>query len=240
MSFYAILRYYQVGVAALGPRFPRAVLLVFGVASLLLAALYLLDQRDIKRLLAYSSVEHMGILTIGVSFGAPVALAGVLLHVLAHAAAKGNAFMGAGVLVRKFGSKRISRSAAAWTCCRGAGRCCCSPCSRCPRCRRSGSSAASSRSWPRRLRRLFNAAAAVLIVLASRWRSSACRPRRTGCCFRPADARAAARYSRGEPSAWMVLPVAAGIAVLLVLGVHPPAELTGLLTRAAALLGGMA
>src|ERR1019366_5332317 len=75
---------------------------------LLLAALYLLDQRDYKRLLAYSSMEHMGILAIGVSFGAPIALAGVLLHVLAHAAAKGNAFMGSGVLLRKFGSKRIS------------------------------------------------------------------------------------------------------------------------------------
>ena len=89
------------------PRFPQGVLLVFGVASLLLAALYLLDQGDVKRLLAYSSVEHMGILAIGVSFGAPVALAGVLLHVLAHAAAKGNAFMGAGVLVRKYGTKQI-------------------------------------------------------------------------------------------------------------------------------------
>ena len=108
VSFYAILRYYQVAAATLGPRFPRDMLLVFGVASLLLAALYLLDQRDFKRMLAYSSVEHMGILAIGVSFGAPIALAGVLLHVLAHAAAKGNAFMGAGVLVRKFGSKRIS------------------------------------------------------------------------------------------------------------------------------------
>ena len=83
-------------------------LLAFGVASLLLAALYLLDQGDLKRLLAYSSVEHMGILTIGVSFGAPVALAGVLLHVLAHAAAKGNAFMGAGVLVRKYGTKQVA------------------------------------------------------------------------------------------------------------------------------------
>ena len=107
VSFYAILRYYQVAVVALGPRFPRDVLLVFGVASLLLAALYVLDQRDYKRLLAYSSVEHMGILAIGVSFGAPIALAGVLLHVLAHAAAKGNAFMGSGVLLRKFGSKEI-------------------------------------------------------------------------------------------------------------------------------------
>src|ERR1700691_4338558 len=50
----------------------------------------------------------MGILAIGLSFGAPIALAGVLLHVLAHAVAKGNAFMGAGVLARKFGSKSIS------------------------------------------------------------------------------------------------------------------------------------
>ena len=109
VSFYAILRFYQVSAAALGPGFPRDVLLAFGVASLLLAALYLLDQRDYKRLLAYSSVEHMGILAIGVSFGAPIALAGVLLHVLAHAAAKGNAFMGAGVLVRKFGTQAHRR-----------------------------------------------------------------------------------------------------------------------------------
>ena len=60
-----------------GQRLPADALLAFGVASLLLAALYVFGQRDIKRLLAYSSVEHMGILAIGVSFGAPVALAGV-------------------------------------------------------------------------------------------------------------------------------------------------------------------
>jgi hydrogenase-4 component F len=77
VSFYAILRYYQISVGTLGPRFPQTVLLIFGVLSLLLAALYLLEQRDIERLLAYSSVEHMGILAIGVSFGAPIALSGV-------------------------------------------------------------------------------------------------------------------------------------------------------------------
>ena len=146
ISFYAILRFYQVSAAALGPRFPRDVLLVFGVASLLLAALYLFGQRDIKRMLAYSSVEHMGILAIGVSFGAPIALAGVLLHVLAHAAAKGNAFMGAGVLVHKFGTKRLAAMRAGWMCCRGAGRCSCWPSWRWARCRRSACSAASSRS----------------------------------------------------------------------------------------------
>ena len=148
VSFYAILRYYQIAVATLGTGFPRDVLLAFGVASLLLAALYLLDQRDIKRLLAYSSVEHMGILAIGVSFGAPIALAGVMLHVLAHAAAKGNAFMGAGVLVIKFGSKQMAAQRGGWTCCRGAARCSCWRCWRCRRCRRSVSSAANSRSSP--------------------------------------------------------------------------------------------
>ncbi len=110
-SFYAILRFYQVAVAALGSGLPRDTLLAFGIASLLLASLYVFGQRDIKRLLAYSSVEHMGILAIGVSFGAPVALAGVLLHVMAHAAAKGNAFMGAGVFTVKYGTKQMSAHA---------------------------------------------------------------------------------------------------------------------------------
>ena len=108
-SFYAILRFYQVASAALGSALPRDTLLAFGIASLLLASLYLFGQRDIKRMLAYSSVEHMGILAIGVSFGAPIALAGVLLHVLAHAAAKGNAFMGAGVFTVKYGTKQMSQ-----------------------------------------------------------------------------------------------------------------------------------
>ena len=103
------LRFYQVTVRAIGPAFPRNVLLAFGLASLGLAALYLASQRDLKRLFAYSSVEHMGILAIGMSFSAPIAVVGVLLHVLAHAAAKGTAFFGAGSVVRKFGTKDMSR-----------------------------------------------------------------------------------------------------------------------------------
>ena len=107
-SFYAILRFYQVAAAALGSGFPRDTLLAFGIATLLLASLYVFGQRDVKRLLAYSSIEHMGILAIGVSFGAPAALSGVLLHVMAHAAAKGNAFMGAGVFTVKYRTKQVA------------------------------------------------------------------------------------------------------------------------------------
>ncbi len=109
VSFYAIMRYFQVAIVATGPAFPRNVLLAFGLASLALAALYLASQRDLKRLLAYSSIEHMGILAIGMSFSAPIAVIGVLLHVLAHALAKGSAFFGAGTLVKKFGTKNINR-----------------------------------------------------------------------------------------------------------------------------------
>lgn len=107
--FYAILRYYQVTLASVGAGFARGVLAGFGAATLLLGALYVASQRDLKRLLAYSSVEHMGILAIGASFASPLALAGVLLHVLAHAAAKGTSFFGAGSVVRKFKTKDLDK-----------------------------------------------------------------------------------------------------------------------------------
>lgn len=235
VSFYAVLRFYQITASTVGTHFPRTVLLVFGIASLLLAALYLLDQHDIKRLLAYSSVEHMGILAIGVGFGATVALTGVLLHVLAHAAAKANAFMGAGALVRKYRTKEIRQL-------------------------RGG---ADLLPWSAPL---FLAAvlalsamppfgifrsefqivagglslgqygpAAVLVVLVTvAFMGLAIAATRIVL----APATAAAGPVRGEPSVWMVAPVLAGVAALVVLGLHPPADLVHLLARGAAELGG--
>ena len=241
VSFYAILRYYQVAVAALGPRFPRDVLLVFGVATLLLAALYLLDQRDYKRLLAYSSMEHMGILAIGVSFGAPIALAGVLLHVLAHAAAKGNAFMGSGVLLRKFGSKQISAARGGLDLLPWSGplflaailALCAMPPFGIFRSEfeivRGG--LASSANVPAVILVAGVTVAFLgLALAANRMMLSSPRPASSQENGPP--------LTRGEPSAWMVVPVAAGFVVLLVLGLHPPGELTGLLARAVAQLGG--
>jgi hydrogenase-4 component F len=236
VSFYAILRYYQVAAGTLGPRFPRDVLLVFGVASLLLAALYLFGQRDIKRLLAYSSVEHMGILAIGVSFGAPVALAGVLLHVLAHAAAKGNAFMGAGVLVRKFGSKRIGVIRGGLDALPWSGPLFLLAVLALGAMPPSGIFRSEFEIVEGGFASGRGALAAVLIIgvtvaffgLAATTTQMLLLPR------------AAPAVPRGEPSAWMVIPVAAGAVVLIVLGVHPPPELTGLLARAVRELGGTA
>ena len=233
VSFYAILRFYQVAAATLGSGFPRDALLAFGVATLLLAALYVFGQRDIKRLLAYSSMEHMGILAIGVSFGAPVALAGVMLHVLAHAAAKGNAFMGAGVFTVKFGGKQISAIRGALDLLPWSGPLFLLAVFALSALPPSGIFRSEFQIISGGLGSGSYAAAAILIILATvaffGLSASA-----TGMLFTPPPR----EQTRGEPSAWMVVPVVAGVAVLFLLGVHPPAELTGLLTRAVHLLGG--
>ena len=291
-SFYAILRYYQVTAAAVGSGFPREVLLAFGVASLLLAALQVLQQPNLKRLLAYSSIEHMGILAIGVSFGAPAALAGVMLHVLAHAAAKGNAFMGAGVFTVKFGSKQISAHRGALDLLPWSGPLFLAAVLALSAMPPFGIFRSEFQIVAGGLGSGRYAATAVLIILvtvafsgltASASRTllqppQALRPARPAAAGTDAGsaaadgtippgpaaseegspatdgpggravvavldrpAAAAGRVlARGEPSAWMVVPAVAGMIALLVLGLHPPAELTGLMARAAAQLGGVA
>jgi hydrogenase-4 component F len=237
VSFYAVLRYYQIA-AALGGGFPRGVLLVFGILSLLLAALYLLEQLNLKRLLAYSSVEHMGILAIGVSFGAPIAVAGVLLHVLAHAAAKGNAFFGAGVLVRAYHTKDLRRIRGGldrlpWS----------APLFLC-------AILALSAMPPFGLFRseflivagglgsAHYAPAAVMVALVT-VAFVGLSMATTRMLFLPrSPVPGAASAPRREPSAWMVAPMVVGLAALLVLGLHPPEELTALIARGAAELGG--
>jgi hydrogenase-4 component F len=106
-AFYAILRFYQVAVSAGQRSFAEHALIVFGVLSLVAAAFFVLRQRNFKRLLAYSSIEHMGIIALGIGFGAPIAVAGALLHVITHAAAKGLAFFGTGSLLRGYGTKEV-------------------------------------------------------------------------------------------------------------------------------------
>jgi hydrogenase-4 component F len=106
-ALYAILRFFQVTVATGQRSFAEHVLIVFGVLSLVVASLFVIRQGNYKRLLAYSSIEHMGIIALGVGFGAPLAVAGALLHVLTHASAKGLAFFGSGSLLRGYDTKEV-------------------------------------------------------------------------------------------------------------------------------------
>ncbi len=106
-ALYAILRFLQVAVSAGQRSFAEHVLVVFGALSLIAASLFLLRQRNFKRLLAYSSIEHMGVIALGIGFGAPLAVAGALLHVITHASAKGLAFFGSGSLLRGYDTKEV-------------------------------------------------------------------------------------------------------------------------------------
>ena len=108
-ALYAILRFFQVAVANGDRAFAEHVLIVFGVISLIAASFFVLRQANFKRLLAYSSIEHMGIVALGIGFGAPVAVAGALLHVITHASAKGLAFLGTGSLLRGYDTKEVEK-----------------------------------------------------------------------------------------------------------------------------------
>ncbi len=108
-ALYGILRYFALAVPSVGHAYPAALLLAFGLFSLLIAALLIFRQRDYKRLLAYSSVEHMGIIAIGVAFGGALGLYGALLQVLNHAVTKSLMFFGSGQVLLKYGTKDIGR-----------------------------------------------------------------------------------------------------------------------------------
>jgi len=108
VAVYALIRYRVIAVDALPPSLVRALLLTMAIASLALATSLIIAQRDYKRLLAYSSIEHMGLVVIGVAIGTPLAIAAGLLHILGHGLGKAVLFCGAGqVLV----SERTTRIA---------------------------------------------------------------------------------------------------------------------------------
>lgn len=106
-ALYCLLRYEALlpGPAAL---FAQHLLLFFGGASMLLAALFSVVQKDLKRLFAYSSMEHMGLIAIGIGVGTPLGLYGALLHMLNHALAKSLLFCSAGEVKRDCGTLRMA------------------------------------------------------------------------------------------------------------------------------------
>jgi hydrogenase-4 component F len=85
----------SVGVAT-----TRAVFIAFGLTSMLVAIPFLWQSLPWKRLLAYSSLEHMGVIALGIGFGTPLAIAGVVIHVAGHALAKALGFYAALPLLR--------------------------------------------------------------------------------------------------------------------------------------------
>lgn len=106
MAFVAILRVKSVVDAAGGSTMTAHTLLAIGVFSMVVAALFLLGTPDYKRMLAYSSVEHMGILTVGAALGGP-GIGAALFHVWNNGLTKGALFLSAGNIRRAAGARTV-------------------------------------------------------------------------------------------------------------------------------------
>ncbi|HEU5115750.1 MAG TPA: proton-conducting transporter membrane subunit, partial [Isosphaeraceae bacterium] len=124
-AFLGILRSYQVCSAAGLGDFSGNLLILFGLISMAFAAVFILGQSDFKRMLAYTSVEHMGILALGVGIGGSGAF-GSALHAVNHSLTKATLFLVAGNILAAYHSKavkevqgvrqRLPVSALLWVC----------------------------------------------------------------------------------------------------------------------------
>jgi hydrogenase-4 component F len=112
-ALYAVLRFYTITNAVLFPdkTFTSAILLSAGLLSLIIATPFILKEKNrFKRVLAYHSLEHMGIITFGIGIGGQIALFGALLHALNHAITKALMFLSFGNVIRQYEKKRIEQA----------------------------------------------------------------------------------------------------------------------------------
>jgi hydrogenase-4 component F len=106
VAFVTMIRFKAITDIAVGPDFSGRLLIVFGFLSILIAALINFDQKNYKRLLAYHSIENMGIATLGFGIGGLGVLAGTL-HMIYHALVKAALFLSAGTIFLKYSSTKI-------------------------------------------------------------------------------------------------------------------------------------
>src|SRR2546425_1079641 len=102
IAVYALLRFHILTTACLGSGFSRSLLLGFGLFSMLLAGPFILVQKNLKRMLAYSSLEHVGLICVAVGMNAPLTVFGALLHMGYHALTKPVLFFAAGNIHQQF------------------------------------------------------------------------------------------------------------------------------------------
>jgi len=105
VAIYAVVRCKVLVEGSLQSALPSRMLMGFGLLSVLLAAFFLWRQRDIKRLFAYSSIEHMGIITFAFGMGGAVANFAALLHMTVHSLTKSAIFFTVGHAAQKAGSQ---------------------------------------------------------------------------------------------------------------------------------------
>src|SRR5574337_310636 len=108
-ALYGIIRFHIVSSGTLGPAFSNQLLIILAVVSIGIAAASIYFQKDMKRMLAYSSVEHMGIVSLGIGFGGMFGIYGAILQIINHAIAKPLMFFASGTVSQKYETKVMSK-----------------------------------------------------------------------------------------------------------------------------------
>ncbi len=108
VALYAVVRSKVLVDGALGRNFSGDLMMGFGLLSLVVAAFFLSRQKDIKRMFAYSSIEHMGIVTFAFGMGGPVAAFAGLLHMTVHSLTKSAIFFTVGHASQKTGTQNMA------------------------------------------------------------------------------------------------------------------------------------
>jgi len=103
-AIYAIMRFSALAAPCLGHEYIGNLLVGFGLGSVLIAAPFVLVQRNLRRLLAYSSIDHAGLMVAALGFGGRLGALGAVLHMLFHAVTKPLAFFCAGNVQQRFGT----------------------------------------------------------------------------------------------------------------------------------------
>ena len=109
-----VLRYYVLVSKAVGESYPQTLLLVFGLITVAIAALFIIMQFDIKRLLAYSSVENMGLISFAFGLGGPLGVFAGLLHTINHSLAKTLLFCASGNILLKYKTRDMNQVRGLW------------------------------------------------------------------------------------------------------------------------------
>jgi hydrogenase-4 component F len=95
-ALYGLVRFYILSAKCLGPGFGSRLLILFGLLSIAVAVPFILVQKNFRRLLAYSSIDHSGIMVLALGFGGPLGMLGMLLHMTFHSITKPLLFFCAG------------------------------------------------------------------------------------------------------------------------------------------------
>jgi len=105
VALYAVVRSKVLVDGALGTHLAGNLMMGFGLLSVMMAAFFLSRQKDVKRMFAYSSIEHMGLMTFAFGMGGPVATFAGLLHMTVHSLTKSAIFFAVGHAAQKSGTQ---------------------------------------------------------------------------------------------------------------------------------------